>query len=183
MSNLPNDMQTFLVGSSPGGFKAERYYVRESESAIVDDIIKMKYVADIMSLRDIPYKNTTLLYGESGTGKTELALKFSNASKENKFCDGYVLTTATSDWSTFDTIGGLMPDENGELYFNQGKFLEAIALNKWLIIDEINRADIDKAFGQLFTVLSGQNVELPYKLNGKSVKIAYWEENRCKYDP
>ena len=38
MSNLPNDMQTFLVGSSPGGFKADRYYVRESESAIVDDI-------------------------------------------------------------------------------------------------------------------------------------------------
>ncbi len=123
-----------------------------------------------------------ILNGTPGTGKTELALKFSNASKENKFCDGYVLTTATSDWSTFDTIGGLMPDENGELYFNQGKFLEAIALNKWLIIDEINRADIDKAFGQLFTVLSGQNVELPYKLNGKSVKIAHWEENRCKYD-
>ena len=72
MSNLPSDMQTFLVGSSPGGFKADRYYVRESESAIVDDIIKMKYVADETSLRDIPYKNTTLLYGESGTGKTEL---------------------------------------------------------------------------------------------------------------
>ena len=72
MSNLPSDMQTFLVGSSPGGFKADRYYVRDSESAIVDDIIKMKYVADEMSLRGIPYKNTTLLYGESGTGKTEL---------------------------------------------------------------------------------------------------------------
>ena len=72
MSNLPSDMQTFLVGSSPGGFKADRYYIRGSESAIVNDIIKMKYVADEMSLRDIPYKNTTLLYGESGTGKTEL---------------------------------------------------------------------------------------------------------------
>ncbi len=72
MSSLPSDMQTFLVGSSPGGFKADRYYVRESESAIVEDVIKMKYVAEEMSLRDIPYKNTTLLYGESGTGKTEL---------------------------------------------------------------------------------------------------------------
>ena len=72
MSNLPSDIQTYLVGSSPGGFKADRYYVRESESAIVDDIVKMKYIADEMSLRDIPYRNTTLLYGESGTGKTEL---------------------------------------------------------------------------------------------------------------
>ena len=31
------------------------------------------------------------------------------------------------------------------------------------MIDEINRSDIDKAFGQLFSVLSGDSVELPYE--------------------
>lgn len=123
-----------------------------------------------------------ILDGTPGTGKTEIALKFSRASEENKFMDGFVLTTATSDWSTFDTIGGLMPQEDGSLKFQQGKFLEAIELNKWLIIDEINRSDIDKAFGQLFTVLSGQNVELPYKENGKSIKIKNWDETYCKHD-
>jgi hypothetical protein len=35
--------------------------------------------------------------------------------------------------------------------------------NHWLIIDELNRSNFDRAFGQLFTVLSGQAVELPYE--------------------
>ena len=72
MSNLPSNIQTFLVGESPGGFDEARYYVREAEAAVVEDVNKMKLVADEMSLRRIPYRNTTLLYGESGTGKTEL---------------------------------------------------------------------------------------------------------------
>lgn len=72
MSNLPSDMQTFLVGKAPHDFIADRYYVRESEQAVMDDVYKMKLVSDEMSVRHIPYKNTTLLYGESGTGKTEL---------------------------------------------------------------------------------------------------------------
>lgn len=72
MSNLPDDMKTFLVGEAPGGFDEARYYVRESEASVVDDIEKMKLIAEEMSARRIPYRNTTLLYGESGTGKTEL---------------------------------------------------------------------------------------------------------------
>lgn len=72
MSNLPPDMKTFLVGEAPGGFDEARYYVRESEAAVVEDIVKMKLIADEMSARKIPYRNTTLLWGESGTGKTEL---------------------------------------------------------------------------------------------------------------
>lgn len=72
MSNLPSDMKTFLVGEAPGGFDEARYYIRKPESAVVEDITKMKLIADEMSLRRIPYRNTTLLHGESGTGKTEL---------------------------------------------------------------------------------------------------------------
>lgn len=72
MSNLPNDMQTVLVGETPNGFNADRYYIRETEQRVIDDIIKMKLISEELSLRNIPYKNTTLLYGVSGTGKTEL---------------------------------------------------------------------------------------------------------------
>jgi MoxR-like ATPase len=74
-----------------------------------------------------------------------------------------VLTTATADWTTYETIGGLKPTSSGGLSFAEGHFLEAIERNQWLVIDELNRSNFDRAFGQLFTVLSGQAVELPYE--------------------
>ena len=123
-----------------------------------------------------------MLTGAPGTGKTNLAEDICKVAENLNFTDGSILTTATSDWTTFDTIGGYLPDENGRLVFEEGTFLKSIKENKWLIIDEINRADIDKAFGQLFTVLSGQGVTLPYKCNGKSVEIKRTNENRSYYD-
>lgn len=72
MSNLPSGLETVLVGSSPSDFDMERHYIRPSDEEIVQTVIRMKYVADEMSARRIPYRNSTILYGESGTGKTEL---------------------------------------------------------------------------------------------------------------
>jgi MoxR-like ATPase len=123
--------------------------------------------------------------GPPGTGKTKLAKSISEqVSENNDIVEGSVFTTATADWTAFDTIGGYMPSQgNGdELEFNPGQFLKCFreesgeVTNKWLVIDEINRSDIDKAFGQLFSVLSGDSVELPYKKDGH-VKLEKVDED------
>jgi MoxR-like ATPase len=101
--------------------------------------------------------------GPPGTAKTTLAEVVASAAADAGMCAGYTLTTATADWTTYETIGGLKPDTKGGLTFQQGHFLEAIRMEQWLVIDELNRSNFDRAFGQLFTVLSGQAVELPYE--------------------
>lgn len=54
-------------------FREDRYYLSPNNAEIVDEIIKMKEASEELAVLQIPFKNATLLYGETGTGKTTLA--------------------------------------------------------------------------------------------------------------
>lgn len=112
-----------------------------------------------------------ILTGAPGTGKTTLAYLAAELGRHAMLCTGYQPTTATSEWTTFETIGGLQPTPEG-LIFRPGLFVEAIQSGKWLVVDEMNRSNFDRAFGQLFTVLSGSAVVLPYRRSGQVVPVS-----------
>lgn len=120
-----------------------------------------------------------LLYGPPGTGKTTLAklvaTKLFNC--EARF------ETAVADWTPFETIGGLQLrslEGKESLEPVPGIIIEAIVecLNRiagrvfngggsqgvWLVLDELNRANMDSAFGPIFTALDERHpdVSLPF---------------------
>lgn len=121
-----------------------------------------------------------LLYGPPGTGKTTLAGMLA----EHLFnCDAH-RETAVADWTPFETIGGLQlettRDGKERLAPQPGVITRQVVtcLNRigarelngngkqgaWLVIDELNRANMDAAFGQFFTALDAAHpvVSLPF---------------------
>ena len=109
-----------------------------------------------------------LLVGPPGTGKGALLRWLVQSVAEDPASFGFsaeldpnpIWRTPDESWSSFELIGGLMPDESGILQWSHGLVPSALQDGRWLILDETNRADMDRIMGPLLTWLSNQEVEI-----------------------
>jgi MoxR-like ATPase len=193
---IPNEEQvtTFDDESLPTPTKDDlkQGYEKISDELLIPEEKITEIITALASGRHV------LLAGPIGTGKTELARRIPEIFWERY--GGYYSEdhTATSDWSTQDVIGGIFPKmgKNGTPIYEiqNGCVTETVQKNwlngkdggprrpsafpaktpsyrgTWLIIDEFNRADIDKAFGQLFTALRTRTLKIPTDKEGQSYK-------------
>lgn len=106
--------------------------------------------------------------GPPGTGKTKLCKLLADAFNVTLRAE-----TANPEWSVYDVIGSQALNSQGGTQPRHGIVTSAILncagttvrhLDKgqgpqgeWLLIDEMNRAEIDRAFGPLFTAMSGDD--------------------------
>ncbi len=97
--------------------------------------------------------------GPPGCGKSKLAKSLAEEANRNP-----LIATASPAWTTAELMGRYLPRKDGDgLMFRPGLFLRSAEQNRWLIVDEFNRADIDSAFGELFSVLAGDRAVLPFQ--------------------
>jgi MoxR-like ATPase len=158
-------------GSEAFGLPAQKEYFPQRAVSLNGSEVLAKLKQDAYRLR-IPWHvieaacaslnsgKHVLFTGPPGCGKSKLAIALAQIATSQR----PLLVTASPAWTSGDLIGRYLPNRNGQgLSFVPGAFLRAAEEERWLIIDEFNRANVDECFGELFSVLANDTVELPFE--------------------
>jgi hypothetical protein len=122
----------------------------EKRGLVLDDGVYAAAIAALASGRHL------VLTGGAGSGKTSLALAIAEAAVRRGRCEGILFTAAGSGLDSARTLGS---EQDGQ--FRPGLVTQAIQQKRWLVLDELDRAELDRALGRVSTVLSGQPMDLP----------------------
>ena len=121
------------------------------------------------------FKKNVILQGAPGVGKTYTAKRLAYSIMGEKNVERVMMVQFHQSYSYEDFIMGFRPSDNGfELrkgaFYNFCKKAELDACNDYFfIIDEINRGNLSKIFGELFMLLENDK-------RGASLQLVYSDE-------
>lgn len=142
-----------------------------------------------MVRRAIESSRSVVLVGPPGTGKTHLLseeiAKIGSDPPQFGFRGRPNPKWVTPDesWTTRELVGGETVDDEGQIRFRPGHLLDAVASDRWLVLDEMNRADMDQIFGPLLTWLSGRDVQVgraTSEVDSPPVELGWANEPSCE---
>jgi MoxR-like ATPase len=130
----------------------------------VNDLIGLAVLASLIAGKSL------LLVGPPGSGKTSYIRDL----LERLGID-YVLRTGNPEWTAFDVVGGFDLQGKWRDGFITATIRRSLESRRpvWVVIDELNRTNLDLALGEYFTFLDVEHRNKPFKIGDEELKVPY----------
>lgn len=158
--------------------EVEKTYPKYTEEQFLNEVYMDKKNYDtLVGLLEV--KKNVILQGAPGVGKTFAAKRLAYSIIGEKNQDRVMLVQFHQSYSYEDFIEGFRPAQNGGFEIKKGSFYkfckkaeEDIDNKYYFIIDEINRGNLSKIFGELFMLIENDK-------RGNSLQLLYSDEKFC----